>query len=147
MKKAERLTAPARRILFDAFDIASALGSSVVNSSHLLLAVAANAGSSAAKALAEYGLTAQSLSERIMASTEDGASGQTPIMGLSESGRRIIARAALEAARSGRASVAAEHILAGVLGERDCSAARLLKSCGIDSSELSENVFGGDRGR
>ena len=146
LKKAEKLTAPARKMLCDAFDIAAELGAPFVDGSHLLLAVAADEGSPAAKLLAEYGFTEQSLSEPITAYAANGTSGQTPVLGFSESGRRIIARAALEAAKSGRASVAAEHILAGVLGERGCSAAGLLKSCGTDPSELAEELFGGARG-
>ena len=141
MKKAEKLTAPARKLLREAFEEASKSASLHVGSEHLLMALSRNGGSFASKILAEHGLTEESLSAHLKNDAAEGSAGATPLLGLSENGRMILARAAIEAAKRGMPSVTAEHIVLGLLSERDCTAARILESRGIDGYELAEKLF------
>ncbi len=140
MKKTEKLTAPARKALSEAFSAAAELGSSCVCSEHLLLGLMRDEENPAIKSLSEHGLTAKSLSELVTASTAAGAGGELPFQGLSVNCRRILARAAQEAAKRGRASVAAEHILLSILFDPDCMASKLLKEKGTDPAGLANGL-------
>lgn len=141
MKKAEKLTLPARKVLCEAFSFAAGLGCSCVSSEHLLLGLVQDEKSPLSRMLSEHGISKESLSGLVRASTASGAAGELPFQGLSESGRRILSRAAQEAAKSGMASVAAEHLFLAILSDRDCGAAKLLKKSGADPSNLAEELF------
>ena len=143
MKKAAKLTAPARKALCRALAFASELGSSYIGSEHLLVGLAEEG--SASGLLAESGLTPGKLSGLVRASAEAGAAGELPVQGPDETARRILARASLSAGRREMASVASEDILSGLLRERGCTALKILRACGADPDALIKRLESGRR--
>ena len=146
MKKAEKLTATARKALCEAFSFAAELGSSCVGSEHLLVGLMRDENSSVSMRLSQRGITAESLSDRVTACAVKGSAGELPSQGLSFSCRRIVSRAAQEAAKRGMASVGAGHLLLGILSEPDCTAAKLLRGSGGDPPLCAE-VLSSSAGR
>ncbi len=144
MKYEEKLTEPARRVLREAYSAAEELGHSYVGSEHLLIGLTREKRSAAAKLLAEYDVDAERVMLLVRSSVGAGSCGRPPVQGLSENGRRIIERGALEAARRGRISVGTDHLLLGMLREYGCSAVRLLTAAGADVNAMCSRLALGD---
>ncbi|HEY3685051.1 MAG TPA: ATP-dependent Clp protease ATP-binding subunit [Streptosporangiaceae bacterium] len=92
------LSPTAKRALLDSHRISRALGSSYIGPEHILLALAANPDSPAARLLAEYGLSANELQETLVehpervaqgASGKPGAAGGSDTPTLDEYGRDL----------------------------------------------------------
>ncbi len=54
--------------------------------------------------------------------------------------RRVLTLAEEEAKRYGRSSIGAEHLLLGVLDERDCTGAQVLRQFGVDAGRVRSAV-------
>lgn len=144
MNYEEKLTEPARRVLREAYNAAEELGHAYVGSEHLLIGLVREKRTAAAKLLAEYGVDAEGVIRLVRSSVGAGSYGRPPVLGLSENGRRIIERGALEAARRGRISVGTDHLLLGILREYGCSAVRLLEAAGADVNAICSRLALGE---
>lgn len=123
----ERYTEKARRVIFFARYEASQYGSPYIETEHLLLGLFREDHALARKILSEKG-GAQSLREEIESQITRGERISTSVeVPLSAECKRILNMAAEEAERLGSKSVGTEHLLLGILREKDCLAARLLR--------------------
>ena len=125
------------------------LGHCYVGSEHLLLGLACQEYSLAARLLGEAGADSRSLRAAVVQLVGAGAPGPTLRQGLTPRCCQVIRRAAEECRRLGGPAVGAEHLLLGVLLEPDSSAARLLGACEVDREGLRRAVhaaLGGDEG-
>ena len=134
---AESLFTPAAAGVFrQAQEQALRLGHSYVGSEHLLLALTQGAGNPASAALNRSGATPQTIRAAISAQVGTGVPGQALHQGLTPACCRIIKAAAHSCSRGGKKFVSPEHLLLGLLEEKDCQAAKLLKSCGVEKRAL-----------
>ena len=125
------------------------LGHCYVGSEHLLLGLACQEYSLAARLLGEAGADSRSLRAAVVQLVGAGAPGPTLRQGLTPRCCQVIRRAAEECRRLGGPAVGAEHLLLGVLLEPDSSAARLLGACEVDREGLRRVVhaaLGGEEG-
>ena len=125
------------------------LGHCYVGSEHLLLGLACQEYSLAARLLGEAGADSRSLRAAVVQLVGAGAPGPTLRQGLTPRCCQVIRRAAEECRRLGGPAVGAEHLLLGVLLEPDSSAARLVGACEVDREGLRRAVhaaLGGEEG-
>ena len=125
------------------------LGHCYVGSEHLLLGLACQEYSLAARLLGEAGADSRSLRAAVVQLVGTGAPGHTLRQGLTPRCCQVIRRAAEECRRLGGPAVGAEHLLLGVLLETESSGARLLGACEVDRESLRRAVYaalGGEEG-
>ena len=125
------------------------LGHCYVGSEHLLLGLACQEYSLAARLLGEAGADSRSLRAAVVQLVGTGAPGPTLRQGLTPRCCQVICRAAEECRRLGGPAVGAEHLLLGVLLETESSGARLLGACEVDRESLRRAVYaalGGEEG-
>ncbi len=127
----ERYTEKARRVIFFARYEASNFGSPYIESEHLLLGLLReDQGLTRRIGLGENPLYAiRAMIEREKPPSETtGPSGEIP---LSEEGRNVLRFGAEESERMADSHIGTEHLLLGILREKNCLAARLLNERGI----------------
>ena len=125
------------------------LGHCYVGSEHLLLGLACQEYSLAARLLGEAGADSRSLRAAVVQLVGTGAPGPTLRQGLTPRCCQVIRRAAEECRRLGGPAVGAEHLLRGGLLETESSGARLLGACEVDRESLRRAVYaalGGEEG-
>ena len=144
-----RFTSTALGAIRLAQENAARLGHCYVGSEHLLLGLACQEYSLAARLLGEAGADSRSLRAAVVQMVGTGAPGPTLRQGLTPRCCQVIRRAAEECRRLGGPAVGAEHLLLGVLLEPDSSGARLLGACEVDREGLRRAVYaalGGEEG-
>ena len=135
-----RFTSTALGAIRLAQENAARLGHSYVGSEHLLLGLASQEYSLAARLLRETGADSQTLRAAIAQLVGTGVPNRTLHQGLTPQCCQVIQRAAAECRRLQQPSVSAEHLLLGLLREPNCSAVRLLADCQVDSQGLYRAV-------
>ena len=130
----ERYTQKARRVVFFYRYEASRFGSEYIDTEHLLLGLLRenkNLFRWLPKANPEN-LT-QRIEERLPRLTPGATSVDLP---LSAAGTRVLKHAAAEADRLGHRHIGTEHLFLGLLDEKDCFAAEVLRDGGADAENL-----------
>ena len=135
-----RFTSTALGAIRLAQENAARLGHSYVGSEHLLLGLASQEYSLAARLLRETGADSQTLRAAIAQLVGTGVPNRTLHQGLTPQCCQVIQRAAAECRRLQQPSVSAEHLLLGLLREPNCSAVRLLADCQVDRQGLYRAV-------
>src|SRR5271170_1813169 len=121
----ERYTEKARRVIFFARYEASQFGSPYIDSEHLLLGFLRE--NKIIRISPTSALTADSIRRQIEAHTTVRLKIPTSVdLPLSNESKHILHHAADEADRLGHKTISTQHLLAGMLLEKDCYAARLL---------------------
>ena len=128
-----RFTSTALGAIRLAQENAARLGHSYVGSEHLLLALASQEYSLAARMLKEAGADGQTLRAAIAQLVGTGVPGRTLHQGLTPQCCQVIRQAAAECRRLDQSAVSAEHLLLGLLKEPSSSAVRLLTDCSIST--------------
>ncbi|MBE6910555.1 MAG: ATP-dependent Clp protease ATP-binding subunit [Ruminococcaceae bacterium] len=136
----KRFTPRGENVLRLAQEAAEEMGHSCVGCEHLLLGMLRSGGGIAFRVLAEAGVTARAVRERIVSIVGRGTAGAAPEQGLTPHARSAVELAAGEALRSNSRCVDAAHLLLGVLREGDNLAVRILTEFGIDPHRLDRDV-------
>jgi ATP-dependent Clp protease ATP-binding subunit ClpA len=141
----ERYTEKARRVIFFARYEASQFGSPYIETEHILLGILREAGMIVHRFLgSEFsveGIRAQiaahsTIREKIATSVD---------LPLSNECKRVLAYAAEESMRLGDQVIGPEHLLLGLLREKDCFAASLLTERGVELVRLRHQLSEGPR--
>ena len=135
-----RFTSTALGAIRLAQENAARLGHSYVGSEHLLLGLASQEYSTAARLLREEGAGSPRLRVCIAQLVGTGVPGRTLHQGLTPRCCQAIQQAAAEAKKLGQPAVNAEHLLLGLLRDQSSSAVRLLGECGVDRARLGQRV-------
>jgi hypothetical protein len=136
----ERYTEKARRVIFFARYEASQFGSPCIDTEHLLLGLLRE-DTAIAKRLSRPPFTIGFIRKRLEELKPPGEKVSTSIdMPLSEGCRRVLAYAAEEAERLGDKHIGTNHLLLGLLRERDGLAAKVLSEVGINASESHDEI-------
>lgn len=136
----ERYSEKAHRAVFFARYEANRIGSQTIESEHIFLSLM----SESAELATRLGVPHQFLLTVRGEIEQEKPHRQNPTtsieMLLSEESKRILDYAIEEADRMGSEHVEAEHLLLGILREKDCYAARLLSKRGINLAEAREKL-------
>ena len=116
------------------------MGHSYIGSEHLLLGLASQQYCPAGRILREHGLDSAGLRTAITQRLGTGSCSHTLYQGLTPRCCQAIRTAAAESSRMGQSTVTAEHLLLGLLQNRDCSAHRLLSDTGSEPDALIQAV-------
>ena len=135
-----RFTSTALGAIRLAQENAARLGHSYVGSEHLLLGLASQEFSPAAVALRRAGADSQTLRSAITQRVGTGVPAQSLHQGLTPNCCQAIQGAVGESRRLGQRAVNSEHLLLGLLGEKDSQAVQLLAACGVDGEALYHSV-------
>lgn len=119
---------------------AARLGHSYVGSEHLLLGLAGQEFSPASAALRRAGADSRTLRGAIAQRVGIGIPARCLHQGLTPNCCLAIQGAVGESRRMGQRVVNSEHLLLGLLGERESQAVRLLADCGVDEETLYQSV-------
>ena len=140
MRGSDRFTQRASTAINKAHDAAVCMGHSYVGTEHLLLGIMREGDGLGARILIADGITEAALTRMVTDTMGRGVPG-APEQGLTPRARRVIERAAEDAAGLGHCYVGTEHLLMGILRESDCAAARVLVALGSDLDQLYTNIL------
>ena len=139
----QRFTEPARRVVLLAQEEASRMNSAYVGTEHLLLGLVREIDGFAAQILQMMGVDLQKLRDEIE-SQNDAVSGVNEPKLTPEAGH-ILELAAEEASRmhdaDRDANIDTEHLLLGLLREKDGTAAQLLHTLGLDVEKARTRIL------
>jgi ATP-dependent Clp protease ATP-binding subunit ClpC len=126
-------TEKARISINEAHDSATEMGHDYIGSEHLLLGLLREGSGVAAKVLAEHGITAEKVEEKIKNYVGTGAPlPQDRELALTPRSKRIIQMSALEARRLGHNYVGTEHILLAIIRDGDGVGAKIIATLGVN---------------
>jgi len=136
----ERYTQKARRVIFGAVYVARRVGSPMLETEHLLLGLLRED-----KSLARRFLGSPWAAETVLKKIEQIKPAQEKISGsfevpLSSESKRALAFAAEEADLFSSKSICTQHVLLGLLRERECLAAKTLSEGGMDLASIREEL-------
>ena len=140
MRGSDRFTQRASTAINKAHDAAVRMGHSYVGTEHLLLGIMREGDGLGARILIGDGITEAALTRMVADTMGRGVPG-APEQGLTPRAKRVIERAAEDAAGLGHCYVGTEHLLMGILRESDCAAARVLVALGSDLDQLYTNIL------
>lgn len=146
MRFEDHFTIRAKDALHLAHEAAAELGHGYVGSEHILLGLAREKGGAASRVLLDAALDGKKIYSSIVTMIGRGTAEGEPAQGLTPRSKHIIALAQADAARLGHHYVGTEHLLMGILREKDSVAARLLQDAGVDANQLYTvlmDLFGG----
>ena len=135
----ERYTEPSRRVIFMARYAASQTGSRIIETEHLLLGLLRED-----KGLAQRFLGSPSGTEdvwkRIQQTKPDGKSLGPGDLPLSNESKRVLTFARDEADRQSSQPIRTEHLLLGLLLEKKCLAAEILRERGLSAKSVRQEL-------
>ncbi len=139
VKKLQKYTDKAQRVLVHAKEAAGTLGNGYIGTEHILLGLTLVQDSVAAKALEGQNVTYHQVMERISEMTsgkkQDGAVEYTP------RAKHVIEMSGHEAARMNETVVGTEHILIALLRETDTLAVKIMTGLGVNIQTLYEDLM------
>jgi len=138
----ENYSESSKEALQSAFRVAGGLRQSFVGSEHILWGLARSGEHCAFKVLRSFGLGSSIISQVIKQHSEQIDSQSLQVQGLSPDAERIFERAEAHVAKLGHKYIEPEHLLLGILGEKNCTAARLLLSTGVELEALTAQLLG-----
>ena len=119
-----------------------------IRTEHILLAIAAVPEAVASRLLRRQGIDPQAVVREVVAHLHIGRAVDSRSITLSLSARRAIEIAGLEAQRLGSEYIGTEHLLLGIMAEKESLAGRVLAKLGIDADVVRRQAAGlSDGGR
>lgn len=148
MDALSRLSEMSRQILQLARKEAAFFQHDQIRTEHILLAIAAVPEAVASRLLRRQGIDPQAVVREVVAHLHIGRAVDSRSITLSLSARRSIEIAGLEAQRLGSEYIGTEHLLLGIMAEKESLAGRVLAKLGIDADVVRRQAAGlSDGGR
>ena len=136
----KRFTNRANEAISQAYSAAVSMGHNYIGSEHILLGLLREKEGVAARVLAEAGVTAEAVTERIKENIGIGDPGAAP-QDLTPRSKLILNYASEESLRLGHNYIGTEHILLGIIREGDNVAARILYDLTGDLRKLISMIL------
>jgi ATP-dependent Clp protease ATP-binding subunit ClpC len=136
----ERFTDRARRVVVAAQGEARALGHDYIGTEHLLLGLIHEGDGMAARALESLGIGAEGLRERVVGIVGTGQHAVTTHIPFTPEAKQVLRLALSEALRFGHNYIGTEHVLLGLIQEKDGVAAQVLADAGADLRRVRAEV-------
>ena len=134
-----RFTRRARQVVVLAQEEAAALGHPRVGTEHLLLGLARAEDEATAPVLADSGLTAAKIHERVAALDPSGSPRRRQTF--TRAAKRVLERSLREAQALGDNYIGAEHVLLGLLADERAGALAIVGELGADPEALRAAVL------
>jgi len=136
-----KFTQKAQSTLNRAMSAAGELGHSFIGSEHILLGLALEKDCIAARILAARGIIDTTLRKSIIDAEGEGVPSSPSPYDMTPRAKRIIELSSVEARKRGCAFIGTEHLLAAIVSEKDCMAARIIEAVGVPCSELKLDLL------
>jgi ATP-dependent Clp protease ATP-binding subunit ClpC len=136
----ERFSDRARRVVVAAQEEARALGHDYIGTEHLLLGLIHEGGGVGAKALESLGIDADGLRERVVGIVGTGQHTMTAHIPFTPQAKQVLRLSLGEALRFGHNYIGTEHVLLGLIQEKDGVAAQVLADAGADLALVRAEV-------
>ena len=136
-----RFTQKAQKALEYALTVASGMGHTYIGSEHILLGLAKDPESTAAKLLSGRGVGWEQLDDSVAKCDGIGAPTKLSTQDITPKSKRIIEAASALATRTGDSQIGTEHLLVALLGESSSVAVQLLLSLGVPLGELRNDAL------
>lgn len=136
----ERFTQRSRMVLKQTQEAAEQMGSTTIDSEHLLIGLSIEPHSAAGRALRSLGVNLSTIEITLHHNPFDYKSHPFARLELSADMRRILEYSVDEARRRGSQSINTEHLLFAILRLESCHAAQVLKALNVDSTRLHAEV-------
>ena len=136
----ERFSDRARRVVVAAQEEARALGHDYIGTEHLLLGLIHEGGGVGAKALESLGIDADGLRERVVGIVGTGQHTMTAHIPFTPQAKQVLRLSLGEALRFGHNYIGTEHVLLGLIQEKDGVAAQVLADAGADLAPARAEV-------
>ena len=136
----DRFNARARRVVALAEEEARAFQHGSIGTEHLLLGLIGEGEGIAVKALESLGISLAAVRQQVERATRRGnaaVSGQIPF---TPRARKVLELSLREATQPSYVNVGTEHILLGLMGERDGVASQVLAALGADLNSVRRQV-------
>ncbi len=134
-------TEKANEALNQAISSASAMGHTYVGSEHLLLGLLRIGSGVAASVMAKHNVTADKIEEIIRINIGTGTPTKLSPDFFTPRSKNVIEVAMQTAGSMGKKFIGTEHILIGILSERDNFAVKFLREIGVDIAAVTSNIF------
>ena len=136
----ERFSDRARRVVVAAQEEARGLGHDYLGTEHLLLGLISEGGGVGAKALESLGIGADGLRERVVAIVGTGQHAIKAHIPFTPQAKQVLRLSLSEALRFGHNYIGTEHVLLGLIQEKDGVAAQVLADAGADLQGVRAEV-------
>ena len=136
----ERFTDRARRVVVEAQNEAKALGHDYLGTEHLLLGLISEGHGLAMKALESLGIDGVRLRERVVETVGTGTHETQAHIPFTPRAKEVLRLALSEAQHLGHDYIGTEHVLLGLIREKDGVAARALADAGADLERTRAEV-------
>ncbi|MDO8885984.1 ATP-dependent Clp protease ATP-binding subunit [Candidatus Oleimmundimicrobium sp.] len=136
----ERFTERAKRVIVSAQEEAKMLKQNYVGTEHLLLGLIHEKESIAVKVLENLGLSLEDIQEQIEEETEMGATEPIGHIPFTPRAKKALELSLREALRLGHNYIGTEHILLGLIKEKEGIAAKVLEESGVDFESAYEQT-------
>lgn len=146
----ERFTDRARRVLVLAQEEARHLDHDFIGTEHLLLGLIHEGDGVAAKALASFGVTLETVRPLVQAAIGEGVLGDSDSPQFTPRAKKVLELSLREAIELGHSYIGTEHLLLGLVSEGDGVAAQVLASLGADLRLIRmqvEKMLSGQQGK
>ena len=137
----ERFTESARGVVGRAQEVARELGHAQVGTEHELLALLADPDSDASRTLNSFGVTADRARERVLEIVPPGDRSPPGQMGFTEPLKKALELSFRESLSLGHRNITPEHLLLGLVQERDGVAIQVLVGLGADETAIRAVVL------
>jgi ATP-dependent Clp protease ATP-binding subunit ClpC len=137
----ERFTDRARRVVVLAQEEARTLGHDQVGTEHLLLGLIDQGEGVAAMVLESLGIGSEAVRQRVEEIVGRGDQAPSGRIRFAEQSKEVLKLSLSEALRFGHNYIGTEHILLGLLSEREGVAARVLTGLGADLGGARKQVI------
>jgi ATP-dependent Clp protease ATP-binding subunit ClpC len=137
----ERFTDRARRVVVHAQEEARLLNHNYLGTEHLLLGLVSEGQGVAAKALESLGISLDGVRAQVQAIIGQGQSAPTGHIPFTPRAKRVLELSLREAKQLGHNYIGTEHILLGLIREREGVAAQVLVTLGGDLSRVRRQVI------
>jgi hypothetical protein len=138
----ERFTDQARRVVVRAQEAARDLDHDYVGTEHILLGLVRDAESVAVEALASFGISPEAVADEVEREVGRGKQKETGHIPFSAEAKKALELSLREALQLGHSYIGTEHILLGLLRDRESVAAGVLRSLGADLEGVRLRLVG-----
>ncbi len=132
-----KFTKSGEKVLGIANELAQDLGHNYIGTEHILYGLLNEGNGVASKVLENHNITCNIILEKIEEIVGTNSKEKNSILGFTPRTKKILEKAYIEAKKLGSDYVGTEHILVGILSEKDCIAIRIL----LDLDVNIENIY------
>lgn len=137
----ERFTDRARRVVVLAQDEARDLKHGYIGTEHLLLACAVEGEGVAARALSTHHLKDETIRAALVRQVGEGQQRPSGHIPFTPRAKKVLELALREALQLGHNYIGTEHLLLGIIREAEGLACQMMRSTGVEPTELRKTVI------